>query len=355
MRILITGGCGFVGSTLAMFLAEAGHTVTALDNLKRRGSERNIAPLGQHGIRVVHGDVRNPEDLETVPDCDVLCECSAEASVSAGYGESPLYLLNTNLVGCMHCLEYARRRQCGIIFLSSSRVYPIAHLRSLPLRHGATRFYLSPEDGGQGWSTEGISASFPLAGSRSLYGASKLASELLLAEYHAVYNVPFIVNRCGVIAGPGQMGKVDQGFFSLWLAGHLWKGRLSYLGFGGFGLQVRDILHVYDLAELIEREIRTMTTYDGACWNVGGGKRNSVSLCELTELCREATGHIVTVNAVPETAAADIPWYISDNTEVEARTGWRPARGLPALLEDTFAWLKREEQTLKSFFGFFEG
>jgi CDP-paratose 2-epimerase len=255
----------------------------------------------------------------------------------------------------MHCLEYARRRQCGIIFLSSSRVYPIARLRSLPLHRGRTRFYLRSEEGGQGWSAAGISAAFPLAGSRSLYGASKLASELLLTEYRAVYGVPVIVNRCGVIAGPGQMGKVDQGFFSLWLAGHLWNNPLSYLGFGGFGLQVRDILHVYDLADLIGLEINSMTTYDGACWNVGGGKHNSLSLCELTELCREATGHTEAVNAVPETSAVDIPWYISDNTEVETRTGWRPARGLQTLLEDTFAWLKREERTLKPFFRSFEG
>jgi CDP-paratose 2-epimerase len=350
MRILITGGCGFVGSGVALFLTEAGHTVTALDNLKRRGSELNIGILLKTGIRVVHGDVRNPEDLEAVKDCELLCECSAEPSVHAGYGESPAYLLNTNLTGAVNCMEYARRRQCGLIFLSTSRVYPIAALRSLPLQRMGDRLIIAPGEEGSGWSKAGINSAFPLRGNRSMYGASKLAAELLLEEYHSMYGLPVVVNRCGVIAGPRQMGRVDQGFFSLWLAGHLWKGALSYSGFGGFGLQVRDILHVSDLAALIRLEAENMAAYAGSCWNVGGGESNSVSLSELTSLCREATGNTLNIGAAPETAAADIPWYISDNSEVESRTGWRPARDLQTLLGDTLAWLISEERALKSFF-----
>ncbi|MDR2745637.1 MAG: NAD-dependent epimerase/dehydratase family protein [Desulfovibrio sp.] len=350
MRVLITGGCGFVGSGVALSLTKAGHTVTALDNLKRRGSELNMGVLLRAGINVVHGDVRNPEDMEAVPGCDVLCECSAEPSVHAGYGESPAYLLNTNLRGALNCLEYARRRQCGLIFLSTSRVYPIAALRNLPLQRKGDRLVIASGEQGSGWSEAGVNPAFPLRGSRSMYGASKLAAEVLLGEYHSMYGLPVVVNRCGVVAGPRQMGRVDQGFFSLWLARHLWKGALSYSGFGGLGLQVRDILHVSDLADLIRLEAENMAAYAGSCWNVGGGASNSVSLSELTVLCREATGNTLSMGAAPETAAADIPWYISDNSEVESRTGWRPARDLQTLLGDTLAWLISEERTLKCFF-----
>ena len=86
-----------------------------------------------------------------------------------------------------------------------------------------------------------------------------------------MYAVPAIVNRCGVIAGPWQMGKVDQGFVSLWAARHLWGVALSYIGFGGRGLQVRDVLHVQDLCELVERQIDNLPRWSGAVLNVGGG------------------------------------------------------------------------------------
>jgi CDP-paratose 2-epimerase len=151
----------------------------------------------------------------------------------------------------MTCLEAARRAGAGLLFLSTSRVYPIEPLRQLPLVAGDTRLRLPEGVTGVGWSADGISADFPLKGHRSLYGATKLASELLIDEYRHMYGMPVVVNRCGVIAGPWQMGKVDQGFVSLWAARHLWGTCLSYTGFGGTGLQVRDVLHIEDLCELV--------------------------------------------------------------------------------------------------------
>lgn len=348
MRVTVAGGCGFVGSTLALGLAEKGHAVTALDNLKRRGSERNIPLLAKHGVRFVHGDVRNAEDLRAAGDCDVLLECSAEPSVHAGYGESPAYLVNTNLTGAVNCLEFARERRCGMIFLSSSRVYPIAALRSLPLHQNGDRLALNAA--GEGWSEAGVSTEFPLRGNRSLYGATKLAAELLLEEYCAMYSLPAVVNRCGVIAGPRQMGRVDQGFFSLWAARHLWNGSLSYTGFGGEGLQVRDVLHAEDLLDLVTLQLENLNAYGWKVWNVGGGIANSVSLRELTALCRKLTGNEIPLAAVPETAPADIPWYVTDNAAVTRDTGWEPRRSVRDLALDVLAWLRSDAPNLQPFF-----
>ena len=293
MRILITGGAGFVGSSLAqMFKRDrADVQICAFDNLKRRGSELALERLRAHGVEFVHGDVRSPDDLADAGAFDLLLECSAEPSVHAGYHGSPAYVVQTNLTGTINCLEAARRHDADVIFLSTSRVYPIAGLRALPLERRGQRLDIAEGTSGTGWSARGLSMDFPLTGFRSMYGATKLASELLVEEYRAMYGLRTIVNRCGVISGPWQMGKVDQGFLVLWAARHLYGGSLSYIGFGGEGHQVRDVLHVADLYDLIRRQVADIDRQSGAVHNVGGGRMHSVSLAELTALCRERAGH----------------------------------------------------------------
>ena len=111
-RILVTGGAGFVGSTLALRARQAWPeaSVTAFDNLRRRGSELNLPRLRDAGVAFVHGDIRNPADLAPLGrDLDLLLECSAEPSVLAGYDGDPSYVVDTNLTGTIHCLELARK------------------------------------------------------------------------------------------------------------------------------------------------------------------------------------------------------------------------------------------------------
>lgn len=348
-RILITGGAGFVGSNLAVGWKSAfpASEVIALDNLKRRGSEITVQRLRASGVTFIHGDVRAPEDLAAVGPVDLLIECSAEPSVHAGYGQSPKYLINTNLVGLLNCLEHLRDTGGAILFLSSSRVYPIAALRALPLVSDGSRLRLGDCGNSAGLSSRGISEQFSLAGARSLYGATKLAAEMLIEEYRAAYGIPAIVNRCGVIAGPWQMGKVDQGFVVLWVARHLFGGSLSYTGFGGEGLQVRDVLHVDDLLELVIRQVEDLGRLDGTVCNVGGGMAQSISLRELTALCAESTGQAISIGRSPETRTADIPWYVGDNTQVSGLTGWTPQRTVPHVVEDILVWLDSHRSELE--------
>jgi CDP-paratose 2-epimerase len=160
-----------------------------------------------------------------------------------------------------------------------------------------------------------------------------------------MYGLRVIVNRCGVISGPWQMGKVDQGFVALWAARHLFGGRLTYVGFGGEGLQVRDVLHIDDLYSLVWNEIADFAKHDGATYNVGGGADRSVSLAELTELCRTRIGGTIPIAGNASTSAADVPYYVTDNSDVTSKTGWAPGRGVADLLDDVFAWL-REHRTI---------
>ena len=347
--ILVTGGAGFVGSALALGLKAryADARVVALDNLKRRGSELNITRLKQGGVEFVHGDIRNASDLDEVGGVDLLLECSAEPSVLAGYNSSPRYVIDTNLCGMINCLEHARKHGAGVIFLSSSRVYPIHTLNEMAYTEADTRFELSDTQTVAGISAAGISEACPLDGARSMYGASKLCSELVMQEYMAMYDMPGIINRCGVLTGPWQMGKMDQGVVVLWAARHLYGGKLSYIGYGGTGKQVRDILHVQDLLELIVHQIEHLKTLSGGLFNAGGGREVSVSLAELTQLCENYSGNSIEIASVAETRDADIPVYITDNAKVTEVTGWTPKIGPDVIIEEVVDWLREHEAMLR--------
>src|SRR3954451_5743921 len=221
-RLVITGGAGFVGSNLSVRLAERHPEweVVALDNLYRRGSELNLPRLEAAGVEFVKGDVREPADLGAVAEITALIECSAEPSVMSGVDGDSSYLVHTNLTRAYNCLELARRDGAFFVFLSTSRVYPVAPQVELSLEEAETRFEIAAEQAVPGVSPAGISEQFPLDGARTLYGTTKLAAELLIEEYRAAFGLPAAVDRCGVIAGPWQMGKVDQGVFTHWMLAH---------------------------------------------------------------------------------------------------------------------------------------
>jgi CDP-paratose 2-epimerase len=346
--VLVTGGAGFIGANLAIGLASrhASWEVVALDNLSRRGSELNLPRLREAGVAFRHGDVRELSDLVELGEIDALLECSAEPSVMAGVGGSPDYVFQTNLVGAYNCLELARRWRAHFVFLSTSRVYPVAALESLEYVERDTRLELADEQRVPGASSQGVSELFPLEGARTLYGATKLSAELLVDEYAAAYGLQTVVDRCGVIAGPWQMGKVDQGVFTYWMLAHHFQRPLAYIGFGGTGKQVRDLLHVGDLLDLVDQQLGDPGSWAGATVNVGGGRACSLSLLETTDLCREITGRIVDVRPSREDRPGDIPIYISDCTRLHDMTDWRARRGPAEILADIHAWIVKHEAAL---------
>lgn len=349
MKILITGGCGFVGSSLAISIKAKypSYTVICFDNLKRRGSELNIERLRLANISFVHGDIRNMEDFDAIgTDINVIIEASAEPSVMAGMDGTPGYLINTNLNGTINCLYLAVKCKAKFIFLSTSRVYPIENIENLLFEEKATRFSLTNHQHQTGVSEKGIAENFSIEGYRSLYGATKLASELMIHEFNQFYKLETVINRCGVLTGPWQMGKVDQGVMVLWVARHFWKKKLSYIGYGGKGKQIRDILHVNDLFELIDYQLHHFEKVNGQVLNVGGGEEISVSLQELTTICEEVTGNKIDIAEVPENRTADIRIYITDNTKVTSLTGWEPKIKPVQIVTEIYNWLKENEAKL---------
>jgi CDP-paratose 2-epimerase len=350
MKIVVTGGAGFVGSTLCLQLKAKypSYEIVAFDNLKRRGSELNLADFQKQGIPFFHGDIRNNEDLSALGNFDVLVEASAEPSVTAGLDSDPTYVINNNLYGSINCFNASIKSKAKLIFLSTSRVYPINPIENACFKEEGTRFSFDENNTTKGISPKGISEELSLEGARSFYGTTKLASELFIQEYAAFYGLKAAITRFGVIAGPRQMGKTDQGVVTLWMAKHFWNQSLKYIGYGGKGKQVRDILHVDDLVDLIDLQIHQIEKFEGKIYNVGGGLENSASLLEMTKICEKITGNKITIGSESETRAADLRIFITDNSKIESEIGWKPKRSVEKVFTDIYHWIKDNEEQLET-------
>jgi CDP-paratose 2-epimerase len=338
MRVLITGICGFVGSTLARAWIEAVPEleVVGLDNFIRPGSEENRASLRRLGVSLIHGDIRAASDFEALPTVDWVIDAAANPSVLAGVDgrTSSRQLVEHNLLGTVNILEYCRRVRAGFILLSSSRVYSIPPLASLAVVATGKAFRPATEQVlPVGLSPEGVNESFGTAPPVSLYGASKLASEIMAREYGETFDFPVWINRCGVLAGAGQFGRADQGIFAFWINAWLRRSPLAYLGFGGQGHQVRDCLHPRDLIPLLMKQTAPGVSSTVRLVNLGGGARNAISLAELSDWCTARFGaHSVAAN--PETRRFDIPWLVMDSSLARSVWEWQPETALTDILEE---------------------
>ncbi len=340
MKILITGIAGFVGSTLAhtLLASREGLEIVGIDNFIRPGSETNRLALRAAGVALHHADLRNPSDLEPLPPVDFVVDAAANPSVLAGVDgrSSSRQLLEHNLWGTVNLLEYCKTHRAGLLLLSTSRVYGIEPLASLPVVEEAGAFAPDPSAPlPPGLSAEGVAESFSTGAPISLYGSSKLASEALALEYGHTFGFPVWVNRCGVLAGAGQFGRADQGIFSFWLHSLLRQRPLKYIGFGGTGLQTRDALHPTDLAPLLLKQMAaTPTTELPSILNLGGGRAQAMSLAQLTRWGAERFGLTPTVEADLTPRPFDIPWMVMDSALAQRTWGWQPQTPLPAILEE---------------------
>lgn len=349
MHILITGGCGFVGSHLCRALKTRfpGYKITALDNLVRKGAELNVPLLQSMDIEIVQGDIRSREVFAKVNPFEVMIDAAAEPSVLAGTQGDHRYLIDNNFNGTLNCLDACIQNKARLIFISTSRVYPHSKVNELPYLEEDTRYTFAPSLM-KGHNEKGISESFTTNGAKTFYGASKFASEIFIEEYRTALGLEAIINRCGIIAGPGQMGKVDQGVAVYWAAAHFWKKPLAYFGFNGSGKQVRDFLHIDDLTALIIRQIEAPHLFIDAFYQVGGGLQNTLSLLELTEICQRIGQHKMPIGTRLENRPGDIRIYYSDNDLIQRRSGWKPTLGPEQIMSDIFNWIHQEEDKLRN-------
>ena len=316
MKILITGGCGFVGSNLAIYFKnnEIGTKINTLDNLSRKGSLLNLHRLKKKKIKNFKKNISNYNELKSLPKYDLIVDCCAEAAVEKSRKEVDK-VFNTNLVGTFNILKKCVKDKSNFIFLSSSRVYSIEKLRQLK----RNKFLINEK--------------FDTSEPKSIYGFSKYSSEHLIREFSFLYKIKYIINRLGVISGPWQFGKQDQGFVSFWIWKHMNRRKLSYNGFGGKGLQIRDVVHITDVCKLISKQIKKINSINNLTLNAGGGKKNAISLKDLTKICQKITSNRIKIFSRKVTSIYDIPYYVTDNSKVKKIYNWNPQKKFQILLK----------------------
>ena len=340
MKILITGGCGFVGSNLALFLKKKGFTVHTLDNLTRKGSKYNSNLLKKQKIKNYKINISNIKKIKSLPKYDLILDCCAEAAVEISKKDFDK-VINTNLIGTINILKKSKNDKSKIIFISSSRIYPLEEMNKV-IKNKNLKYKIK--------ISKMFSEKDKINGPKTIYGLTKLCSEMLIEEFSYAYQLKYLINRCGVISGPLQFGKQDQGFVSLWIWRHLNKKKLSYIGYGGYGNQIRDVLHIDDLSELILLQIKNINKINNKLFTVGGSKTSYTSLSQLTKLCQKITGNKIKMGKVSKTSSYDIPYYLSDNTHVSNTYRWKPKRNINQVVMDTFLWLKKNKPIIKKYF-----
>ena len=336
MKILITGGCGFVGSNIAIYLKKKLKKVRicSLDNLMRKGSKINRNRLLKHNIKNYKINIEKFKKVQSLEKFDLIIDCCAEPAIEISKKE-PDRVFNTNLIGTFNILKKCVNDKTNIIFLSSSRVYSIEKLRAL-VKNLNIKTPLKTEKK----ITEQFETAFP----SSLYGFTKIASEKLIKEFFFNTKLKYIINRFGVISGPWQFGKQDQGFVPLWVARHLLKKKLSYIGFGGNGYQVRDLLHIDDVCKIIYLQIKKLNRINNETFNIGGGPRNSISLKNLTKKCEILTKNKIKIKEISQTSNYDIPYYVTDNKKIQKFYNWSPSKNINKILSDIYFWLDNNKE-----------
>ena len=339
MKILVTGGCGFVGANICLHLKKSNHNIFSLDNLSRKGSSFNLKVLKKNNIKNFNIDIFNYNKIKKLTKFDLIIDCCAEAAVEVSKNEIDR-VINTNFIGTLNVLKKIKKDKSKIIFISSSRVNSIEEINNIVKK----KFLKNKLK-----ITKKINENFSTLKPKSIYGLTKFASEMLIEEFSYAFKIKYIINRCGVIAGPLQFGKVDQGFVSLWIWNHIIKKKLKYIGYGGNGHQIRDILHIYDLCDLIELQIKNFNKNNNTLFTVGGSKNSYTSLIELTKKCEKITKNKIKFSKQSKSSIYDIPYFITDNSKIQRAYNWKPKRNMKQIIKDTYNWLIVNKKQLKRY------
>ena len=340
MNILITGGCGFVGANLCISLSKYNYKIVSIDNLSKKGSRYNLKLISEFKVKNLKIDIKDYKKINNLPKFDLIIHCCAEPAVEISKNQIDK-VVNTNLIGTINILKKVKKDKSKIIFISSSRVYPIDKINDIIKKKDLKKKIKINKT---------FNENFTLLGPKTIYGVTKLASEMFIQEFSYAFNIKFIINRCAVISGPLQFGKQDQGFVSLWIWRHLIKNKLSYIGYGGNGNQIRDVLHIYDLCDLINLQIKKFDTINNELFTIGGSKKNSISLKQLSKICQKISGEKIIISKIIKTSNYDIPYFVTNNSKVMKKYNWKPKRNVYKIVLDTYNWIKFNKSKIKKFF-----
>ncbi len=331
--VLITGGAGFIGVNLADHLAHRGHTVRVLDDLSRRGVDRNLAWLrAQHGDRIDAriADVRDPGAVRAaVHEVVAVFHFAGQTAVTTSLRD-PRHDFSMNAGGTIELLEAVRSmpEPPPVVFTSTNKVYGC--LSDLALRIEDSRWRPADDE----IASRGIDERRGLA-FRTPYGCSKGAADQYVLDYAHSFQLPAVVFRMSCIYGPRQRGTEDQGWLAHFLIRAIDGAPITIYG---DGRQVRDVLFVTDLIHALVRAWTQIEVVRGHAYNIGGGPSNTLSPGELIDLIEQLRGRRPEVRFEPW-REGDQRYYVSDTRAFAAATGWQPRIGPHAGVETLHGWL----------------
>ncbi len=332
MKIVITGGAGFIGTNLASAMATEGHEVIIFDNLSRRGTEANAKWLTDNhkNITLLKGDLRTDQKLmdEMVADADAVYHLAGQVAVTTSV-TNPREDFDINALGTFNLLEAVRvhaKKNPVFIYTSTNKVYG-----------GMEEVVIEEKDGRYGYKDypNGI-AEDQLIDFHSPYGCSKGAADQYVRDYARIYGLRTVVFRQSCIYGPRQFGIEDQGWVAWFTIATLADKAISIYG---DGKQVRDVLFVDDLVQAFKMATEQIETTKGKIYNIGGGSSNTMSLLELVEFLKEYHGKDITP-AFGDWRPGDQPVYISDIKKAKNEFGWAPTVDAKEGVKRLTAWVK---------------
>ena len=347
MKVLVTGGAGFVGSHVAEFYAKKGEDVSVIDNLSRAETlakadktkraifyNWNYLKHTYDNIILTKGDIRNKRQVEKMTlDVDLIIHTAAQVAVTTSI-QDPLTDFETNALGTLNVLEAARRSKNApaIVYCSTNKVYG-ENVNDIPTMERETRHVFSDKK-----FEKGIPETFPTdLCAHTPYGCSKISGDIYTQDYSKTYGLNTGIFRMSCIYGPRQFGNEDQGWVAHFAISTLQNKRLTIYG---DGKQVRDVLFVNDLVQAFDLFFKKRKKVSGDVFNIGGGPENTLSLIELLSLLQRVTGKRCKVE-FKNWRAGDQKVYVSDISKAEEKLGWKPTVNTLNGIKNFVAWFER--------------
>lgn len=336
MNILITGGCGFLGSNLASYGISKKYNITIFDNLSRHGSYSNLLWLEEFGdFNFIHGDIRNKNDIESIikqNNFGAIFHLAGQVAMTTSI-ENPYKDFEINSLGTLNILDSVRKysKNTHIFYSSTNKVY--GDLEQFNYEETDTRYICKEYSNG---FPENINLEF-----HSPYGCSKGAADQYMIDYHRIFNIKTTVFRHSSMYGSRQFATYDQGWIGWFCQKAIEKkyNKNAIFTISGNGKQVRDILHAKDMIELYYLALENTDKVSGKYYNIGGGMEQSLSLLELFNLLNEILNIKLEYDCKPF-RISDQKVFVADISKINKDINWMPKVKAKEGIEEMIYWIE---------------